>query len=519
MDYLIGVDIGTQGTKAVLIDPEGEVLAHSYKGYDVEKPKSSWAQQWPEPWEEAVNSTIKSVVEKSNVGAENIKGVAVSSLYGGSGIPVDKNINPLAPCLIWMDRRAEEEVEWVKKNINLDELFEVTGNSVNSYFGFTKILWMKKNMPEVWNEVKYFLPPAPYIVYKLTGEVAVDYSSAGNIGGVFNLRERNWSAEMSEKLGIPIELFPERLVECTEIVGEITEEASKKTGLKVGTPVICGGVDAPVATLGAGALSEGNHVAMLGTSMCWGFITEKANISPNLVSMPHCIDSNEKIYTFGGAATAGAILRWFRDIVGSEELAAESKLGINAYTLLELASKDIPAGSDGLLVLPYFMGERSPIWDSNARGLIMGLSLVHTKGHMYKAFMEGVAYSLRHNMEMVAGTDTKLDKEIIIVGGGSKSLIWSQIYADVTGHPVRIIKNDVEAPLADALLAGLATGVIENPAVLSEWLEFEETIQPNLENTQKYDEYYEEYKNIYVNVKDNMKNLTRIENKLNEMAN
>lgn len=503
MKYLIGVDIGTQGTKAVLINPKGEVLAHSYKGYNVETPKPSWAQQWPEPWVDATFETIKGVIDKSKVNAEEIKGVAISSLYGGSGIPVDKNMNSLAPCLIWMDRRAEEEVKWVEENIDLDELFEITGNSVNSYFGFTKILWMKNNL-DIWDDIQYFLPPASYIVYKLTGEVAVDHSSAGNIGGVYDLKERKWSAHMLEKLGIPLKFFPERLVECSEIVAGITEEAAARTGLKIGTPVICGGVDAPVATLGAGAFSDGNNVAMLGTSMCWGFITETPNLSESLVSMPHAVDSKNKIYTFGGAATAGALMRWFRDSLGDLELEQQEKTGVNAYTLLEEKAKDIPAGSEGLVVLPYFMGERSPIWDSNARGTIVGLSLVHNKGHIYKAIMEGVAYSLRHNMEMVAGTGLNLDKEIILVGGGSKSKLLPQIFADVTGKPVRIIKNDVEAPLADALLAGLATGVFENPNILSEWLEFDTTVEPNLENTKLYDKIFEIYKKIYLNLKENM---------------
>ncbi|MEG0773700.1 FGGY-family carbohydrate kinase [Clostridium sp.] len=503
MKYLIGVDIGTQGTKAVLINPKGEVLAHSYKGYDVETPKPSWAQQWPEPWVEATFETIKGVVDKSNVNAEDIKGVAISSLYGGSGIPVDREMNPLAPCLIWMDRRAEDEVTWVKDNVDLDELFKTTGNSVNSYFGFTKILWMKNNL-NIWDKIHYFLPPASYIVYKLTGEVAADHSSAGNIGGVYDLKERKWSTKMLESLEIPVKFFPQRLVECTEVVGGVTEKAAKLTGLKVGTPIICGGVDAAVATLGAGAFNDGNHVAMMGTSMCWGFITEESNLSESLVSMPHVIDSINKIYTFGGAATAGAVMRWFRDVLGVEELSQEEETGINAYSLLEDKAVNIPAGSEGLIVLPYFMGERSPIWDSNARGTILGLSLVHNKGHLYKAFMEGVAYSLRHNIEMVSGTNVQLDKEIILVGGGSKSKIWPQIFADVTGKPVRIIKNDVEAPLADALLAGLATGVFENPSILAQWLEFDETIEPNLENTKLYDRNFAIYKKIYLNLKDNM---------------
>jgi ribulokinase len=511
MKYLIGVDIGTQGTKAVLINPKGEVIAHSYKGYDVETPKPSWAQQWPEPWVDATFETIKGVIDKSNVNSEDIKGVAISSLYGGSGIPVDKDMNPLAPCLIWMDRRAESEVSWVKDNVAMGELFKITGNSVNSYFGFTKILWMKNNL-DIWDKIQYFLPPASYIVYKLTGEIAVDHSSAGNIGGVYDLKERTWSKTMLEKLDIPLKFFPETLVECTEVVGGATEDAAKFTGLKVGTPIICGGVDAAVATLGAGAFSDGNHVAMMGTSMCWGFITEEPNLSENLVSMPHVIDSRNKIYTFGGAATAGAVMRWFRDVLGAEELSQQEETGVNAYSLLEDKAVNIPAGSEGLIVLPYFMGERSPIWDSNARGTILGLSLVHNKGHIYKAFMEGVAYSLRHNIEMVSGTKVQLDKEIILVGGGSKSKLWPQIFADVTGKPVKIIKNDVEAPLADALLAGLATGVFEDPSILSQWLEFDDTIEPNLENTKLYDRIFEVYKNIYLNLKDNMAEINNLRN-------
>lgn len=504
MDYLIGVDIGTQGTKAVLIDQDGQVLSHSYSGYDVETPKQSWAQQWPDVWEQATYTTIKNVIKKSGIEPKQIKGIGISSLYGGSGIPVNKEMEAIGPCLIWMDRRAKKEVEWVQQNINLDELFEVTGNSVNSYFGFTKILWYKNNQPDVWDNIKYFVPPAPYLVYKLTGSLAVDYSSAGNIGGVFDLRSKQWSSTMAEKLGIPISMLPERLVSSTEIVGSVTSEMAKITGLSEGTPVVSGGVDAPVSTLGAGALTEGNHVAMLGTSMCWGFVTGKANLSPNLVSMPHAIDPLEKIYTFGGAATAGALMKWFKNILGENELQAESLTGINAYTLLDLISKDVPAGSNGLIALPYFMGERSPIWDSDARGLIIGLSLLHNKADIYKALMEGVAYSLRHNMEMVAGTNIQLDNEVIIVGGGSKSLIWPHIYADVTGKRVRIIKNDVEATLGDALLAGIGTGVIKDSSIVKEWLEFEEPIEPNMKNHQLYNIYYEEYKKLYENVKETM---------------
>ncbi|WP_092049992.1 FGGY-family carbohydrate kinase [Bhargavaea ginsengi] len=511
MNYLIGVDIGTQGTKAVLIDEKGTVLAHSYKGYEVETPRHSWAEQWPDVWEEATWQTISQVIAKAGVAPENIKAVGVSSLYGGSGIPVDKKMESVGPCIIWMDRRAEPETEWVRENIDSDELFAVTGNSVNSYFGFTKILWYKNNRPDIWDRIHHFVPPCSYIVHKLTDTVAVDYSSAGNIGGVFDIRRKEWSAEMMEQLGIPASFMPERLVASTEVAGHVTDEAAKRTGLAAGIPVVIGGVDAPVATLGAGALEEGNHVAMLGTSMCWGFVTDRANLSPGLVSMPHVLNPEEKIYTFGGASTAGAIASWFKDTLGQSETLAAELTGINPYTLLDTEAMNVPAGSNGLLVLPYFMGERSPIWDSHARGAIIGLTLLHKKADIYKALMESVAYALRHNMEEVHGAEIRLDKELTIVGGVSKSLVWPQIIADVTGRPVKVVKDDVEAPLADALLAGIATKTISGPEVVKEWLEYGPLIEPDAANHAVYTEYYRQYLNLYQNIKGSLHEIAELQ--------
>lgn len=510
MPYLIGVDIGTQGTKAVIIDEKGKVLSHSYSGYEVNTPKPGWAEQWPEAWSEAVIEVISEVKRDSGVDKSSIKGIGISSLYGGAGVPVDKNFEPIYPCLIWMDRRAEKEVEWVKENVDLEKLFNITGNYVNSYFGFSKILWIKNNKKDIWDKIEYFIPPANYIIYKMTGELAVDYSSAGNIGGVFNLKERTWSEDMMKELGIPHDMMPPKLVGCTDIVGNLRSELANKMDLSADTAVVAGGVDAPVANVGAGAFSEGSHVAMTGTSMCWGLITKKRNLSPKLVSMPYSLESEEKIYTFGGSSTAGVLARWFRDEFAKLEKDICSKIDLEAYDLLELKAKDIPAGSEGLIVLPYFMGERSPIWDSDARGTIVGLSLYHSSGHLYRAFLEGVAYALKHNVQLVEETGARLDKEIILSGGVSQSELWPQIFADVTGYPIKIIKDDVEAPLGDALLAGLATGVFESPEVIKEWLDFKPPIEPSYENYKIYDEYFDQYLDIYQNLKGNMKKLSNL---------
>lgn len=510
MSYVIGVDIGTQGTKAIIIDGDGNLLAHSYSGYDVKTPKPGWAEQWPDIWVEAVKETILNVKNKSGVDKGGIEGIGISSLYGGAGVPVNRNLEPVFPCLIWMDRRAEDEVEWIKNNVDLDKLFDITGNYVNSYFGFTKILWIKNNKKEIWDEIEYFIPPANYVIHELTGELAVDYSSAGNIGGVFDLKQREWSDEMMCDLGIPSEMMPSRLVSCTDVVGKLKKETAEQMGLNSDTAVVAGGVDAPVANVGAGAFSEGSHVAMTGTSMCWGLITKQRNLSRELVSMPYSLESEEKIYTFGGSSTAGILARWFRDEFARLEKDISSKIDFEAYDLLEMKAKNIPPGSEGLLVLPYFMGERSPIWDSNARGTIVGLSLYHSREHLYRAFLEGVAYALKHNVELVEDTEANLDDEIILSGGVTQSELWPQIFADVTGYPVKIIKDDVEAPLGDALLAGIATDTFDSPEVINDWLEFKPPVEPSEGNYKIYDEYFDQYLDIYENIKNNMEKLNSI---------
>ncbi|MBC7344877.1 MAG: hypothetical protein H5U03_05590, partial [Clostridia bacterium] len=287
--FLIGVDIGTQGTKAIVVTLEGEILGSGFQEYDIDQPQPSWAEQWPQVWEEAVYVSIRAAVERAKVSPHDVAAICFSGLYGGSGVPVDKNMNPLRPCLIWMDRRATEEVQWIKENVDLKKLFSITGNYVDTYFGYTKILWIKRHEPQVWEKIYKFIPPTSYIEYRLTGQLAVDFSSAGNLGGIFDLKRLAWSEEMAKALGIPLELMPERLVPSTEVIGELTTEAAKHCGLVPGIPVVAGGIDAPMATLSAGAIEPGDNVAMMGTSTCWGVVHRGEGLSQNLVSMPHVV--------------------------------------------------------------------------------------------------------------------------------------------------------------------------------------------------------------------------------------
>ena len=509
--YLIGVDIGTQGTKAVVVTTDGVVLGSGFVEYGIDQPRPSWAEQWPQVWEEAVYNAIRHAVERAGVSPGEVGAICFSGLYGGSGVPVDRDMRPLRPCLIWMDRRATEEVRWIKENIDLDKLFAVTGNYVDTYFGYTKILWIKRHEPRIWEKVHKFVPPTSYIEYRLTGQLAVDFSSAGNLGGIFDLRKLSWSEEMAEDLGIPLELMPERLVPSTEVVGELTAEAAGKCGLVPGIPVVAGGIDAPMATLSAGAVEPGDNVAMMGTSTCWGVVHGGEGLSPQLVSMPHVVNPGEEIYTWGGSATSGALIRWFRDNLGRPEAEAGEKIGVDPYRILDLEAEEIPPGSEGLLVLPYFMGERAPLWDPKARGTILGLTLYHTRAHIYRAFMEAAAYSLRHSIETGERCGLRIKEEVRVVGGVAKSRLWPQILADVTGRPISVPLGNVEAPLADALLGGIGVGLIPDHRVISSWIGEARVFRPREDVHSRYARLYELYRKLYEEIKGTMHALADLE--------
>lgn len=509
--FLIGVDIGTQGTKAVVVGPDGEVLGSGFEEYGIEQPQPSWAEQWPQVWEEAVHTSVRAAVERAKISPRDVAAICFSGLYGGSGVPVDEDMNPLRPCLIWMDRRATEEVRWVKEHVDLDKLFSVTGNYVDTYFGYTKILWIKRHEPHIWEKVHKFVPPTSYIEYRLTGRLAVDFSSAGNLGGIFDLDRLSWSEEMAEALGIPLELMPEQLVPSTAVVGELTPGAAAKCGLIPGIPVVAGGIDAPMATLSAGAIEPGDNVAMMGTSTCWGVVHRGEGLSPNLVSMPHVVNPGEEIYTWGGSATSGALIRWFRDNFGQPEVEAAGKVGLDPYQLLDLGAERVPPGSDGLLVLPYFMGERAPLWDPNARGTILGLTLYHTRAHVYRALMEAAAYSLRHSIETGEGCGLKLKEEVRVVGGVAKSRVWPQILADVTGRPILVPLGNVEAPLADALLAGIAVGLIPDHRAISDWIREVRVFKPCQEAHGRYTKLYTLYRRLYEEIRETMHALVELQ--------
>ena len=507
MKYVIGVDIGTQSTKCLLVSLAGKVISQSSVAYRPETPRPLWAQQECEVWFDAVCDSVGQCVARSEVPPSDVAAMCVSSLYGGAGIPVDADMQPLYPCLIWMDRRATVEVDWVRGHVDLARLEAITGNGVDSYYGFTKMLWIRQNEPEVWARTRYFLPPNTYVNYRFTGAVAVDHSAAGNIGGVYDLEKRSWSAESLEMLGIPARMMPPRLVESSDIIGYLSAPWAERLGLPPDTPLIAGGVDAAVATFCAGVTRSGDHVAMIGTSMGWGFVTDNVDPRHRLIAMPYVYHGRQRCYVFGGAITAGAAVTWFCENFCQADITMAAQAGQDAYQVIERRAIDVPAGADGVIFLPYLMGERSPIWDAKAKGAFIGLSLTHSRFHLYRAVLEGLSFALLHNIETGRGSGQQLDGRLIVVGGAARSDLWMQIVADVTGYPVFTIKEDVEAALGAAMLAALGAGLVDDAAAERGWVTLVARATPDATRQEFYRERFALYKSLYPTLRDAMHRL------------
>jgi xylulokinase len=494
LSYLIGTDIGTLGTKTVIVDVSGKVYAESFKEYNVITPQQGWAEQRPEIWADAVFTTIRNAISQSEINPKNVAGLSISALYGGSGIPVDKNYNPIRPCIIWADRRAIKECQYLRENIGVETLYEITANVIDPYYGYTKMLWIKNNEPQNWDKIHKFETPNAYVIRRLTGIDNIDYSSAGNYGGIFNLKKRSWSSELMELLEISRDYFPDKIHSSEEIVGETSGDLSKKTGLVKGTPVCAGGIDAPVSALAGGAIMDGDLSSMLGTSMCNGIINHQYRVSPNMINYPYVVNAKKTLYSFTGISTAGFCVRWFRDQFGNLEMRNQIETGVDAYKKLDEIASPIPIGSDELIFLPHMMiGERAPYWEDYLRGAFLGLTVFHTKAHLFRSILEGVAYAIKYSLEVATKTGYEV-KRATLVDGGARSPLWRRIIADVTNIEFHYIPDTLGAPIGDAILAGLGTGLIKDHKIIEEWIGETSPTIPNPTNVEKYLKHYSLYK-------------------------
>ncbi|HHY45792.1 MAG TPA: FGGY-family carbohydrate kinase [Firmicutes bacterium] len=506
--YLVGCDVGTGGTKAIVIDSDGKFLGGHYIEFGLKTPGHGLAEQDPEWYWQTVAETIKVSLQKSRINPGDVCGVGLSA-QSPACIMVDRDLKPLRDAHIWMDRRATRECEWLKANIGEDAIFELTGNPIDPYYGLTKLMWEKANEPDLYKRCYKMLNQKDYPLMKLTGKPVTDYSNAALDGIAFDIRKRCWDQDMVRAIGLDMDKLPD-VYPCDEVIGYVTREAAQATGLVAGTPVVAGTIDANAAWLSMGVINDGENALTLGTAACWGLSHKSDKFARGMIVLPHAADSREKYFSAAALVAGGALIRWFRDTFGNLERNTGRELGISAYDVMNLEAENIPAGSDGLVILPYFMGERTPVWDAHARGVMIGLSLSHGRGHIIRALMEAVGYGVAHNIQLVRDAGIEVKEPIGLVEGGAKSRLWRQIIADITGMEAVYMGNVQGAPFGDCVVAGVGVGVFKNYEFIKDWVSAVERRLPDPENVARYKELMKVYLGLYPKLKDDFRTLSRL---------
>lgn len=488
---LLGIDIGTSACKVAVFDKRGKLQAEASEKYEVYYPNPGWAEQNSEEWYNAVCKALKSIGESFDLSQITAVGVDGQSW---SCIPVSKDGKALYNTPIWYDTRSQKQCDMLKETIGFDRIFTLCKNPVEPCYTTPKVLWFKENYPDVYNNTYKFLQCNSYIVYKLTGVFSQD-KSQGYGHFFYDMEKSCYDYSMAEEMGIDIEKFPE-IYDCHAVVGTINEKASLETGLNVGVGVVAGGLDAACGTLGAGVVKAGQTQEQGGQAGGMSICTKSPFADKRLILSNHVVPSLWLLQ--GGTVAGGAAMEWFAREFGN------SFSDKSVFKEIDKEAEKIDAASDGMVFLPYLNGERSPIWDPNAKGLYYNVSLSKTKAHFARATMEGVAYALRHNLETAreAGADFGT---LYSMGGSAKSSVWMQIKADVTGCHMVVPEADNASTLGAIILAGVGTGVFESfEEAVEKIVEIKKEYFPNSENTEKYNKAFKKYIKLYESLKEVM---------------
>ena len=506
MNYLLGIDIGTSGTKTVLFDCFGNELA-SYTGeYQMYQPRNGWAEQDPLDWWKATADGIKYVLDRCPAAkGEKIPVGLSGQMHGLVMLGADGNV--LGRSIIWCDQRTGSQVDKMNEIVGREKLIKISANPAMTGFTAAKILWVQDNLPSVWEKCAHILLPKDYIRYMLTGEFATEVSDASGMQ-LMDVGKRKWSAELLKKFNIDKSLLG-KMYESCEITGVVSGKASAVTGLKEGSPVAGGAGDNAAAAIGSGVFREGRAFNTVGTSAVIYSVSDRPRI--DLQGRVHslCASVPGKWTVMSCTQSACLSLKWLRDNICTEEVAKAAKKKIDAYELMDELAEKVPAGSDKLIFLPYLMGERSPHPDPDLRGVFFGLSAAHGRAQMIRAVMEGVAFSQKECLDVFSEMGIKTDK-MILCGGGAKAKLWRQIFADVYGLPVVTLKANQGGALGAALLAGVGAGhftTIEEAC--NGIVRYNEPEDPSAQ-APLYKSYFEIYKKLYGSLKDEMRELAII---------
>jgi xylulokinase len=507
MEYMIGIDVGTTGTKAILIDKNGKLIASALEEYPLSTPHPKWAEQDPIDWWRATVKTIATVVSKSKVKPDEIQSVGLSGQMHGL-VLIDKNHNVLRPAILWCDVRTTEQCHYITEKVGKELLVKSTCNPALEGFTAPKLIWVRDNEPAVYEKAFKLMLPKDYVRFRLTGEIATEVSdAAGTI--LFDVRNRKWSQEVLDRLGVSSDLMPP-CYESIDICGRITPKVAEMTGLKVGTPVVGGGADNACTAVGNGIVVTGRTSASIGTSGTMLTPTDTPEVDPSLRAHTFCHCVPHKWYIMGVMLSAGGAFRWFRDTIADREVEQAKNEGIDPYEILTKEASQAEPGCEGLVFLPYLMGERTPHGDANAKGAFFGLTLRHKREHLIRSVMEGVTYGMRDSLDIIRNLGLNVG-QIRATGGGARSQLWRQMQADIYDAEVVTI-NIAEGPaFGAAILAGVGAGVYDNiEEATDSIIGITSQTQPIAENKKIYNEYFQIYRSLYPALKPEFDKVTEL---------
>ena len=490
---LLGVDIGTYSSKGVLVNSDGTLVGSSVIAHELSSPKPGHFEHdadgiW---WHDFV-FIVRDLLERTKASPEEIAGVGTSGI-GPCVLPIDDNGKPLRPGILYgIDSRALKEVEYLQDTLKSLPDFSHPIPELSSQAAGPKILWIRRNEPEIYAKARWFLTSQSYLIYKLTGKAAIDIYSAGGYSPIFDSKTTKYIPELEPYITEVNKLAD--MFWSHEVVGQVTVAASLETGIPAGTPVVAGTTDASAEALSAGLGNFDDMLIMFGSSNFF-VVKTKELIKPKKFWASNFLGPGT--YAFlGGMATSGSLTRWFLNQFGQPEIEASVKTGQDPYGLLAELSQKSPPGSNGLVMLPYFEGERTPIQDPKAKGLLFGLSLKHTREDVYRSILESVAFGIRHNLEEMKAEGV-FPKRILAVGGGTKNPAWMQIVSNIASIELHIPEQQIGASYGDAFLAGLGVGMFKEYADISKWVKIKEVIKPNNNNRDVYDFNYLIYRDLY----------------------
>ena len=497
--YVIGCDVGSQGTNAALYAADGTLVASAYEAYDLSFPHPGWAEQDPAFWEVALERTVGKLVADVPEGPSAVKGISFGSQLDGM-VVCDADGRALRPAMIWMDRRAESQAAAIADRMPPSDFYERVGANLDSSHAAFKALWVRDEEPEIWSGARILMSPGTYALRAVSGVTAVDYSNASSLA-LLDPRTRAWSPDVLDVMEIDPAMLPE-LAGGTQAVGTVTAAFAAATGLAPDTVVAVGCGDEMAATLGAGVFAPGEVCDVVGTAEPVCAASAEPREDPTMLVECHPHADPETWLLENPGFVSGGNLRWWRDQFAPIERQTEASGGGDAYDLLSAEAADVPPGSEGLIFLPCMQGAMAPEWNGAARGTFYGLTLAHGRAHMTRALLEGSAFGLRDILEAMkaAGLDVR---RLTIVGGGAKGPMWRQIKADVTGLPVRVPTSVETTATGAAILAAVGAGVHATVAdAVDAFVRFQpEEHQPDPEHRGAYDEAYRRYRDVYFALK------------------